>query len=191
MLDYVANNPVRYCIINKVDRLARNRLDDAIIHSTLRAANISLVSVTENIDETPSGMLMHGILASIAEFYSLNLAQEVLKGMTQKASIGGTPMMAPLGYLNVRTTDDQGREVRDIEKRTDPFRIHCILNRRLVALHPRKGVGNPWAHFPANTCPRCKAVVNDRASQDSHEPLLPGHRRVPRRHLRGCTYSTR
>ena len=42
MLDYVANNPVRYCIINKVDRLARNRLDDAIIHSTLRAANISL-----------------------------------------------------------------------------------------------------------------------------------------------------
>ncbi len=115
MLDYVANNPVRYCIINKVDRLARNRLDDAIIHSTLRAANISLVSVTENIDETPSGMLMHGILASIAEFYSLNLAQEVLKGMTQKASIGGTPMMAPLGYLNVRTTDDQGREVRDIE----------------------------------------------------------------------------
>ena len=79
MLDYVTENPVQYCIINKVDRLARNRLDDAIIHATLRDANISLVSVTENIDETPSGMLMHGILASMAEFYSLNLAQEVLK----------------------------------------------------------------------------------------------------------------
>lgn len=124
MLDYIADNPVQYCIINKVDRLARNRLDDAIIHSTLRAANISLVSVTENIDETPSGMLMHGILASIAEFYSLNLAQEVLKGMTQKASIGGTPMMAPLGYLNVRKTDAQGREVRDIE--LDPERSDLI-----------------------------------------------------------------
>ncbi|MFZ2625883.1 MAG: recombinase family protein, partial [Propionibacterium sp.] len=55
MLDYVTENPVQYCIINKVDRLARNRLDDAIIHATLRDANISLVSVTENIDETPSG----------------------------------------------------------------------------------------------------------------------------------------
>ncbi|WP_367343322.1 recombinase family protein, partial [Propionibacterium sp.] len=53
--------------MNKVDRPARNRLDDAIIHATLRDANISLVSVTENIDETPSGMLMHGILASMAE----------------------------------------------------------------------------------------------------------------------------
>lgn len=124
MLDYIAANPVRYCIINKVDRLARNRLDDAIIHSTLRGANITLVSVTENIDESPSGMLMHGILASMAEFYSLNLAQEVLKGMTQKASIGGTPTKAPLGYLNVRTTDAKGREARDIE--LDPDRADLI-----------------------------------------------------------------
>ncbi|MFK5164961.1 recombinase family protein [Propionibacterium freudenreichii] len=110
--------------MNKVDRLARNRLDDAIIHATLRDANISLVSVTENIDETPSGMLMHGILASMAEFYSLNLAQEVLKGMTQKASMGGTPAKAPLGYLNVRTTDAKGREVRDVT--VDPERADLV-----------------------------------------------------------------
>jgi len=48
-------------------------------------------------------MLMHDILASMAEFYSLKLAQEVLKGMTQKAAIGDTPTKAPLGYLAVRT----------------------------------------------------------------------------------------
>ena len=104
---------MRYCIINEVDRLARNRLDDAKIHAAPRDANISLVSVTENIDETPSGILMHGILASMAEFYSMNLAQEVLKGMTQKAAIGGTPTKAPLGYLDVRTTDAGGRESHD------------------------------------------------------------------------------
>lgn len=124
MLDYATTHPVRYCIINKVDRLARNRLDDAKIHAALRDANISLVSVTENIDETPSGMLMHGILASMAEFYSLNLAQEVLKGMTQKAAIGGTPTKAPLGYLNVRTTDARGRESREIE--IDPERADLV-----------------------------------------------------------------
>ncbi len=80
--------------------------------------------MTENIDETPSGMLMHGILASMAEFYSLNLAQEVLKGMTQKASMGGTPAKAPLGYLNVRTTDAKGREVRDVT--VDPERADLV-----------------------------------------------------------------
>lgn len=96
MLDYLADHPVRYCIINKVDRIARNRLDDAVIHATLRQAGVTLVSVMENIDETPSGMLMHGIMASIAEFYSLNLAQEVTKGLVQKATIGGTPPTKPL-----------------------------------------------------------------------------------------------
>lgn len=124
MLDYLAHNPVRYCIINKVDRIARNRLDDAIIHATLRQAGVTLVSVTENIDESPSGMLMHGIMASIAEFYSLNLAQEVTKGLVQKATIGGTPHKAPIGYLNVRTTDGLGHEVRTIE--TDPDRADLI-----------------------------------------------------------------
>ncbi len=124
MLDYLAANSVRYCIINKVDRIARNRLDDAIIHATLRGKGVTLVSVTENIDETPSGMLMHGIMASIAEFYSLNLAQEVTKGLVQKASMGGTPNRAPLGYLNIRTVDAKGREVRDVE--TDPERAEHV-----------------------------------------------------------------
>ncbi|GAA4683380.1 hypothetical protein GCM10023197_45130 [Gordonia humi] len=60
----------------------------------------------------------------MAEFYSLNLAQEVLKGMTQKATIGGTPTKAPIGYLNVRTADAGGREVRDIQ--IDPERADLI-----------------------------------------------------------------
>lgn len=124
MLDYLSEHPVKYCIINKVDRIARNRLDDAIIHATLRQAGVTLVSVMENIDETPSGMLMHGIMASIAEFYSLNLAQEVTKGLVQKASLGGTPNRALLGYLNIRSTDAGGHEVRDVK--LDPDRADLI-----------------------------------------------------------------
>ena len=196
MLDFIAENPVKYCIINKVDRLARNRLDDAIIHATLRGANITLVSVTENIDESPSGMLMHGILASMAEFYSLNLAQEVLKGMTQKASIGGTPTKAPIGYLNVRTSDLKGREVRDIE--VDPARADLIrfaftayatgdwtlsslareLNTRGLATrptpsHPAKAITSTGLH-KILTNPYYQGTVTFRGvSYDgTHEPLI-------------------
>jgi DNA invertase Pin-like site-specific DNA recombinase len=53
----------------KVDRLARNRVDDVEINLSIQRSGAKLVSVTENIDETPSGMLMHGIMSSIAEFY--------------------------------------------------------------------------------------------------------------------------
>ena len=115
MLDYVAENPVDYVIVHKVDRLARNRADDVEINQALDKAGVRLVSTTESIDQTPSGMLLHGIMSSIAEFYSRNLANEVIKGMTQKARGGGTVSRAPLGYRNIRTTDSEGREVRTVE----------------------------------------------------------------------------
>lgn len=49
---------------------------------------MTLVSCSENIDETPSGILLHGIMSSIAEFYSRSLANEVMKGLVQKAKNG-------------------------------------------------------------------------------------------------------
>ena len=68
MLAYVAANQVDYVIVHKVDRLARNRADDVEITLAIRSAGAALVSCTENIDETPSGILLHGIMSSIAEF---------------------------------------------------------------------------------------------------------------------------
>ena len=124
MLAFVVATRVEVCLVHKVDRLARNRLDDVHIQQALLEAGVTLVSATESIDETPSGMLVHGIMSSIAEFYSRNLATEVTKGMTQKVAQGGTPMRAPIGYLNVRRTDDQGREVRTVE--VDPERAPLI-----------------------------------------------------------------
>src|SRR5699024_1248473 len=62
MLEYIATHQVSYCIAHKVDRLARNRGDDVEIHRRLVEAGVTLVSATENIDETPSGMLLHGIM---------------------------------------------------------------------------------------------------------------------------------
>lgn len=124
MIHYVKEHRIAYCIVHKVDRLARNRSDDVAIHLALQQAGVMLVSATENIDQTPSGMLLHGIMSSIAEFYSRNLATEVTKGMTQKAIGGGTIGKAPIGYLNIRTTDALGREERTVEH--DPERAPMI-----------------------------------------------------------------
>ena len=111
-----------YVIVHKVDRLARNRADDVEITMAVRGAGATLVSCSESIDETPSGILMHGILSTMAEFYSANLANEVKKGSLQKAKAGGTVGKAPCGYLNVRKTIN-GREVRtvDIDEQRAPL----------------------------------------------------------------------
>ena len=81
------------------------------------------MSVTENLDETASGRLVEGIHALMAEFYSANLANEVKKGMGQKAKLGGYPHKAPLGYLNIREAIS-GRQVAHIVP--DPGRAPLV-----------------------------------------------------------------
>jgi site-specific DNA recombinase len=110
-------------VVHKVDRLARNLEDHVAIRALLRRRGVSLVSVTENLEESASGRLVEGIHALMAEFYSANLASEIKKGMSQKAKMGGWPHSAPLGYLNVRECIG-GRQVAHIVP--DPERAPFI-----------------------------------------------------------------
>ena len=110
-------------ILDKVNRFARNRRDDANVLFELKSAGCQLVSVKENIDGTPAGALMHGILATLAEYESRNNGAEAIKGMTRKAQVGGTPGKAPVGYLNVIETVD-GRPVRSVA--VDPERAPLV-----------------------------------------------------------------
>ena len=59
-------------------------------------------------------------MSSIAEFYSRNLANEVIKGLNQKVKSGGTTGRAPLGYNNVTLRGADGKEQRTVE--VDPLR---------------------------------------------------------------------
>ena len=140
MLARLGAGDIQYIIVHKVDRLARNRADDVAIVMAIRQSGATLVSVSENIDETPSGLLLHGIMSSIAEFYSKNLGLEVKKGTTEKAKRGGTPFRAPIGYVNVREIYD-GREIRivaiDPERGpliTEAFRLYATGNYSLSEL---------------------------------------------------------
>jgi len=114
---------VRYLIVHKVDRLARNRLDDATLYQRIVGMGIKLVSASENIDETPAGQLMHGMLATFAEYYSNNLATEVKKGLRRKHEQGGTPHKPPIGYLSKRELI-AGQDIRSVI--VDPERAPLI-----------------------------------------------------------------
>jgi site-specific DNA recombinase len=116
---------VKYLIVHKVDRLARNRLDDATLYQRFVGMGITLVSASENIDDTPAGRLMHGMLASFAEYYSNNLATEVKKGLRRKHEQGGTPHRPPIGYRSKREWIS-GQDIRTVE--LDPDRAPLITH---------------------------------------------------------------
>lgn len=102
MLRDVRKQRPTYVIVHKIDRLARNREDDIAINLALKKAGTTLVSCTENVTDTPSGRFLYNIMADMAQFYSDNLAQEVLNASSPRPRDGGTPHRAPLGYLHKR-----------------------------------------------------------------------------------------
>lgn len=86
-------------VVYKLDRFARNRYDSAIYKNKLRKNGVKVISATENISDTPEGIILESVLEGMAEFYSKELAQKVMRGMRESAlkaqSTGGT---IPLGY---------------------------------------------------------------------------------------------
>ena len=124
MLTRVRNaRDIDVIIVYKLSRMARNRLDDAIVMADLRKRGVTLVSATESIDDTPVGQLMHGILATFNEYQSRESGADIAYKMGQKARNGGTLGRAPLGYLNVFDRSE-GREIRTVT--LDPKRAPLI-----------------------------------------------------------------
>ena len=56
-------------IVYQLDRFARNRYDSAINKAKLKKNGVRVVSARENISDDASGILVEGILESMAEYY--------------------------------------------------------------------------------------------------------------------------
>lgn len=81
-------SPFNAILVWKLNRFARNREDSIIYKSLLRRKGIQVISINEQIDDTASGKLLEGLLEVIDEFYSLNLAQDTIRGMKENAMRG-------------------------------------------------------------------------------------------------------
>lgn len=91
-------HPYDVILVWKFSRFARNQDESILYKSLLRKKNVDVVSVSEPIIDGPFGSLIERIIEWMDEYYSINLATEVKRGMTEKALRGGYQATAPLGY---------------------------------------------------------------------------------------------
>lgn len=86
-------------IVHKLDRFSRDRYDSAFYKKELKKNGVRLISVLENLDDSPESIILESVLEGMAEYYSANLAREVMKGMKETAyQCKHTGGIAPLGY---------------------------------------------------------------------------------------------
>ena len=75
----------RFVLVYQLDRFARNRYDSAIYKAKLKKNGVRVLSAKENITDDASGILIEGVLESMAEYYSAELSQKIKRGMTLNA----------------------------------------------------------------------------------------------------------
>mgnify|MGYP000169938890 FL=1 len=74
-----------YVIVYQLDRFARNRYDSAFYKMKLKKNGVKVLSAKENITNDPAGIILESVLEGMAEYYSVELAQKVKRGMTENA----------------------------------------------------------------------------------------------------------
>lgn len=106
----------QFVIVYQLDRFARNRYDSATYKAKLKKNGVRVLSAKENITDDASGILIEGVLESMAEYYSAELSQKIKRGISVSASkckyFGGS---IPIGYK----VDEQKNFI--IDKETAPL----------------------------------------------------------------------
>lgn len=72
-------------LVYQLDRFSRNRYDSALNKNKLKKNGVRVFSARENISDDASGILMESVLEGMAEYYSAELSQKVIRGMNINA----------------------------------------------------------------------------------------------------------
>jgi site-specific DNA recombinase len=122
--------PFDVILVWKFSRFARSRQDSIFYKSMLRReCGVEVISITEQLSDDPTSILVEALLEAMDEYYSINLAQEVRRGMNEKFSRGGVVSVPPFGYKM-----QDGHFVPDGE---NAAAVQYIFSSRLGGCSPR------------------------------------------------------
>ena len=98
MLKDTAKKKFSVIIVWKVDRFGRNREEITFNKFKCKKNGVRVEYVAENIAQGPEGVILESVLEGMAEYYSLQLSQNVARGYLESAKKFKIIGMAPLGY---------------------------------------------------------------------------------------------
>ena len=150
MIEDSAKRQFQAVLVYQLDRFARNRYDSATYKAKLKKNGVRVLSARENISDDASGVLMEAVLEGMAEYYSVELAQKITRGMAinvEKCLSNGGGLS--LGYSVDKDkrfiiNEDEAAIVRRIyEMYTGGFAVADII--RYLNNHQIKTrLGNPY-----------------------------------------------
>ena len=99
MLSDAKKHEFQAVIVHKLDRFARSRIDSAVSKQVLKDNGVKLISVLEQLDDSPESIILESVLEGMNEYYSKNLSRETKKGMKVAGSKGRILGTLPFAQL--------------------------------------------------------------------------------------------
>lgn len=154
--------PFDAILLWKFSRFARNREDSIVYKSMLRKQlSIEVISISESLGDDKMAVLIEAMIEAMDEYYSINLAEEVKRGMTEKAKRGEPLSIPPFGYemknkqlVPIKEESDIIKQVFDwYDSGVGMLRIAKNLNAAGVRTHRGNKIENRtveyWLNNPA------------------------------------------
>lgn len=141
--------PFDAILLWKFSRFARNR-DDAVYYKSIlrKQLKIDVISIKEPIEDGKMGVIMESMIEAMDEYYSINLAEDVKRGMEEKHRRGELQSTPAFGYTvvdNVLTpVPEEAMYVREIFRRYNAGEGCYTLARWLNATGVRTHRGSPF-----------------------------------------------
>ena len=111
-----------YVLVYKLDRMSRNKYEMAIHRKHLKDNGIKIISVKENIPDSPEGILLESLLEGMNQYYSEELAQKTRRGQ-RESRIKGLYSGGRLNYgyyakdKKIYINEDEAKIVQEIFSR--------------------------------------------------------------------------
>ena len=163
-------------LVYQLDRFARNRYDSAIYKSKLKKNGVRVLSAKENITDDASGILVEGILESMAEYYSAELSQKINRGLAINAakclSTGSNP---GLGYKvdserRFHVDEEEAKIVREIYERYASGESKSEIVRDLQRRKVKTSLGNDFSFTSLTNLLRNKRYIGIYKYKDIETP---------------------
>lgn len=143
------DKPFSSILVHKFDRFARSREDSVVYKSLLKKeCGVKVISITESIEDDKFSIILESMLEAMAEYYSINLSEEVRKGMTEKARRGGLQTTPPFGYKTQDNTlvpvEEEALFVQEIFRRFIAGEGFFAIAKWVNALGVKTHRGNPF-----------------------------------------------
>ena len=137
-------------IVWKTDRLAREHVDSALMKRTIRNAGCSIHYIAEPMpNESKIASLMEMQLEAMAEFYSAQLNENIIRGMTYNAercyynghpTLGYMPEPGKKASKRILVDSDTApivQRIRKPRKSCEYLHYHLIIVRNIALVIPR------------------------------------------------------